>query len=93
MVLKTVKRRQYDIENSTESETYLETDYFADIDYVLKSLPLEHKDEKTENIKLCFKDGRELIFVLRTLKNNVWVDNYEHVFLMNDEGKTIERII
>lgn len=95
MVLKTVKRRKYDIENSTESETYLETDYFADIDYINKSLPLEHKDEKTENIKLCFKDGRELILILRTLKNNAnaWVDNYEHVFLMNDEGKTIERII
>ena len=93
MVLKTVKRRKYDIENSTKSETYLETDYFADIDYINKSLPLEHKDEKTENIKLCFKDGRELVLILRTLKNNSWVDNYEHVFLMNDEGKTIERII
>ena len=93
MVLKTVKRRQYDIENSTESETYLETDYITDIGYISRSLPLEHKDEKTENIKMCFKDGRELIFILSTLKNNVWVDKYEHVFLMNDEGKTIERLV
>ena len=93
MVLKTVKRRKYDIENSTKSETYLETDYFADIDYINKSLPLEHKDGKTENITLHFKDGREICLILRTLENNGWIDNYEHVFLMNDEGKTIERII
>ena len=63
MVLKTVKRRKYDIEDSTESETYLETDYFADIDYINKSLPLEHRDEKKENIILCFKDGIELVII------------------------------
>lgn len=93
MILKTIKNRKYEIENSTESETLLETDYYSDIDYVNKSLPLEHQDEKTENIKLCFKDGREITLILRTFKNNAWVDNYKHVFLMNDEGKTIERII
>lgn len=34
-----------------------------------------------------------MCLILRTLEKDVWVDNYVHVFLMNDEGKTIERII
>lgn len=93
MVLKTVKRSQYDIEDSTESNTYLDTDYYSDIEFINKALPLEYQDGKTENITLHFKDGREICLILRTLENNGWIDNYEHVFLMNDEGKTIERII
>ena len=81
MVLKTVTQRKYENEDSTESNTYLVTDYYSDIEFINKALPLEHKD------------GREICLILRTLENNGWIDNYEHVFLMNDEGKTIERII
>ena len=93
MILKTVTQRKYENEDSTESNTYLVTDYYSDIEFINKALPLEHKDGKTEHITLHFKDGREICLILRTLENNGWIDNYEHVFLMNDEGKTIERII
>jgi len=93
MVLKTVKKKFYEVENSTERDTYLETDYYSDINYISKSLPLDKQNKKTENIKLIFKDGRELVIILRTFEINAWIDNYEHVFLMNDDGKTIERLI
>lgn len=93
MVLKTVKERKYELEDATESNTYLETEYYSGIEFINKSLPLEHQEGKTENINLHFRDGKQICLVLRTLEKNVWVDNYENVFLMNDEGKTIERLV
>lgn len=93
MILKTVTKRKYEEAEATESNTYLVTEYYSDIEFINRLLPLEHQDGKTENITLHFQDGREMCLILRTLEKDVWVDNYVHVFLMNDEGKTIERII
>lgn len=93
MILKTVTQKKYEKHDSTENDPYLVTDYYSDIEFINKILPLEHEDGKTENIRLHFKDGREICLILRTLKKNAWIDNYHNVFLMNDEGKTIERII
>lgn len=93
MILKTITKKKYDEEESTESHTYLETNYYGDISYIQKSLPLEHKDGKIESLTLHFKDESELVLVLRTLEKDVWIDSYQNMFLMNDKGETIERII
>lgn len=93
MVLKTITKRKYDDESTTESHTYLETNYYSDISYVSKNLPLEHTDGKVESMTLHFKDDNEILLVLRTLEDNVWIENYQNVFLMNDKGETIERIV
>lgn len=99
MILKTIKKENYNIEDSTEKESFLQTFYYDNIDHIERYLPLEHNDSVVEYLKMFFYDGKEISLVLRTLEidkkcsGEVWVDNFSSVFLMNNEGKTIERIV
>jgi len=94
MVLKTIRTVDYSDECSTESNRQQETCYYPDLNFVQKDLALEHSIGKNEILRLFFNDGREISLVLRTMKEEgVWYDLYDNVFLMNDEGKTIERLV
>ncbi len=93
MILKTIKKKTYEIENSTEKRTNLETRIYSNIDYIGRDLPLDREDGISETITLHLRNGNELSLALRILEGKVWVDNFNEVYLMNDEGKTIERII
>lgn len=93
MILKTIKKENFETEESTESNLALITQYYDNIDYIDKFLSLEHRDGMAEYIKISFRNGNEISLILRNLENDTWIDSYQNVFLMNDDGKTIEKIV
>ena len=76
-----------------DNSSWLETHYLDGVSQLMKNLSLENAAGKTETATLEFTDGRELILILREFKDDVWVDNYKNVYLMNDKGETIERLV
>lgn len=88
MILKTMRKRKYDLEvNSAERyETY----YISNIKEVNKVFDY---NELSTDVILVFNDNSTLNLALSVKENNAEKMLYDNVFLLNDKGQTIERII
>lgn len=97
MILKLTGKRQYNIEKEDSTENYIiesfETDYIGNISKVKRSVPGNHRKDNNENLTIDFNDGSQMCLVIGEFKNGTYYPCYKNVFLMNDEGKTIERLI
>lgn len=87
MIVKTIKKANVDIDG-------YETEYFGNVKKAIRFEPcLEQKEKIAETIELFFNDGSSMFLVLGTIEKENYKKEYNSVFLMNDKGETIERII
>ena len=93
MILKTVGKRKYEVKDSTIIKEQNETQYFSDIKYVRRCFPTNPKEGDCESINIHFNNGQELSLILFDYENDTYKAVYEHVYLMNDKGETVERIL
>ena len=88
MILKTMRKKKYDLENHS-LETY-EVNYVANIKEINKVF---NYDELFTSVNLIFNDNSSQIVLLSEKENNAEKMLYESVFLLNDKGQTIERLV
>lgn len=91
MILKIIKKKDIQIDE-VNIDGY-STDYIFNIKEMNRFEPcLEQQVETTDSIEILFNDGSTRIITLGIIKDNTYINQYNSVFLMNDEGKTIERL-
>ena len=94
MILKTIRTKIFEFEESDiPNQEYFEDEFYSNIKQVSVYVPAEHEDGKMHSILLTFEDGSEYDITVATLKNDVWIYEYKNIFLMNDKGETIERLL
>lgn len=90
MVLKTMRRKIYNPDDSTEKFENYEVNYIGNVAQVIRTF--DYKELSTD-ITLVFNDNSTLRLVLSVEENNAEKMLYDNVFLLNDKGETIERLI
>lgn len=90
MILKTMRKRTYEPENSTDKiETY-EVTYIDNI----KSLNRVFSCQKLESyLDIQYQDGSKNALIISEKDVDVEKMLYEYIFILNDKGETIDRII
>lgn len=88
MILKTIRNKKYDEKNHS-IETY-EVGYISNIKEINKVF---NYNELFTSVNLIFNDNSSLIMSLSEKENNAEKMLYEKVFLLNDKGQTIERLV
>lgn len=87
MVVKTIKKAKLDIDGYEE-------EYFGNVKEIKRFNPcLNQKEEVADTLELKFKDDSSMLLVLGMVGNESYAKKYNSVFLMNDNGETIERLI
>lgn len=90
MILKTMRKIIYEPENSTEKiETY-EINY---IDKIKTINRIFNYEQLFTTLNLTFEDNSTLLFLLSERLDNAEKMLYDNVFLLNDKGETIERLV
>lgn len=89
MILKTMRKKKYDVENSTETVETYEINYISNIKEINKVF---NYNELSTSVNLIFNDNSSQIFLLSEKEDNAEKMLYESVFLLNDKGQTIERL-
>lgn len=89
MILKTMRKKKYDVENSTETVETYEINYISNIKEINKVF---NYNELSTSVNLIFNDNSSQIFLLSEKEDNAEKMLYESVFLLNDRGQTIERL-
>lgn len=90
MILKTMRKKIYEPENSTEKiETY-EINY---IDKIKTINRIFNYEQLFTTLNLTFEDNSTLLFLLSERLDNAEKMLYDNVFLLNDKGETIERLV
>lgn len=90
MILKTMRRKIYIPEESTEKNENYEVNYIGNIAQAIKMF--DYKELSTD-ITLVFNDKSTLRLALSVKEDNAEKMLYDNVFLLNDKGETIERLI
>ena len=93
MILKTVGKSDYKIEESTISRKMHDTNYYFNISHLDRHRPVEPKEGDCEVLTLTFNNGESISLILFDYENDTYKAVYEHVYLMNDKGETVERIL
>ena len=87
MVVKTIKKAKFDIDGYEE-------EYFGNVKEIKRFNPcLNQKEEVADTLELKFEDSSSMLLVLGMVCNESYAKKYNSVFLMNDNGETIERLI
>lgn len=89
MILKTMRKKKYDVENSTETVETYEINHISNIKEINKVF---NYNELSTSVNLIFNDNSSQIFLLSEKEDNAEKMLYESVFLLNDKGQTIERL-
>lgn len=90
MILKTMKKAIYEPENTTEKVETYEVDYIDNISSAKKVYNYNHS---FTSLDLKLNNGDSLCLLLSENQEGTEKMLYEHVFLLNNSGQTIERII
>lgn len=90
MILKTMRKKKYDLKDATESVETYEINFIGNIKSVNK---VYNYNEMSTSLGLYFNDDSSQIFLLSEKEDNAEKMLYENVFLLNDKGETIERLI
>ena len=86
MVVKTIKKAELDVDGYEE-------EYFGNVKEIKRFNPcLNQEEEIADTLELKFKDGSSMLLVLGMAGNESYAKKYNSVFLMNDNGETIERL-
>lgn len=95
MILKLVRTKKYEIEDSTEVSINEETTYINNIKSVTRIIPMnDRKNRKDELLQIKYENELEINIIIGEFTNNNCINYfYKNIFLMNDEGKTIERLV
>lgn len=95
MILKLIRNREYEIENSIEIAINEEITYINDIKSVTRIIPMsDRKNRRDELLQITYENDLETIIVIGKFKNENSIEySYKNIFLMNKEGKTIEKLI
>ena len=95
MILKLVRTKKYEIEDSTEVSINEETTYINNIKSVTRIIPInDRKNRKDELLQIKYENDLETNIVIGEFTNDNCINySYKNIFLMNDEGKTIERLV
>lgn len=88
MILKTMRKMENNLKKHS-SEIY-EVNYVANIKGINKVF---NYDELFTSVNLIFNDNSSQILLLSEKENNAEKMLYENVFLLNDKGQTIDRLI
>lgn len=91
MILKTMRKRKYDLEvNSTEKTEKYEVTYISDIKEINRVF--DYNGLSTD-VVLVFNDNSTLTLALSVKEDNAEKMLYDNVFLLNDKGENIERLV
>jgi hypothetical protein len=95
MILKLVRTEKYEIEDSTEVAINEETTYINNIKSVTRIIPInDRKNRKDELLQIKYENDLEINIVIGEFTDDNCINYlYKNIFLMNDEGKTIERLV
>ncbi len=95
MILKLVRTEKYEIEDSTEVAINEETTYINNIKSVTRIIPInDRKNRKDELLQIKYENDLEINIVIGEFTDDSCINYlYKNIFLMNDEGKTIERLV
>ena len=87
MILKIIKRNQY------EGKEYEEVIYKGNIKEIQCHFPLDSKEAR-QTITIYYEDGREEFEVIGIYnkEKEIYEPTHKGIYLMNEEGKTIERL-
>ena len=90
MILKTMRKKIYEPENSTDKDETYEINY---IDKIKTINRIFNYEKLFTTLDITFEDNTKLLLLLSERENNAEKMLYENVFLLNDKGETIERLI
>lgn len=93
MVLKIVSNREYEITDSTEKIIGEEIIYRGNIKDIKCFYPL-NSNKTVQSLIISYLDGKEEYIVIGEYnkEKEIYEPTHKCIFLMNDEGKTIEKI-
>ena len=88
MVLKLCRNKDYDDIKSEEIQ------YKGNVKDILCHYPL-NEEKAPQTATIYYQDGSEETIIIGEYneEKTVYLPTYKYVFLMSDEGKTIERIV